>query len=133
MRKIYHRIIQISGNVITLEAENVFNGELAEVRSGSQSSLAQVIRLVGKRVSLQVFSGSRGISTDSEVRFLGHPMQVSATTDLLGRIFTGNGTPRDNGPALTDHLVEIGGPSVNPACRIIPKKMIRTGIPMIDV
>ena len=133
MRKIYHRIIQISGNVITLEAENVFNGELAEVRSGSQSSLAQVIRLVGKRVSLQVFSGSRGISTDSEVRFLGHPMQVSATTDLLGRIFTGNGTPRDNGPELTDHLVEIGGPSVNPACRIVPKKMIRTGIPMIDV
>ena len=133
MRKIYHRIIQISGNVITLEAENVFNGELAEVRSGSQSSLAQVIRLSGRRVSLQVFSGSRGISTDSEVRFLGHPMQVSATTDLLGRIFTGNGSPRDNGPALTDHLVEIGGPSVNPACRIIPKKMIRTGIPMIDV
>ncbi len=133
MRKIYHRIIQISGNVITLEAENVQNGELAEVRSGSRSSLAQVIRLDGARVSLQVFSGARGVSTDSEVRFLGRQMQVSATNDLLGRVFTGNGSPRDGGPALTDNMVDIGGPSVNPACRIIPRKMIRTGIPMIDI
>ena len=133
MRKIYHRIIQISGNVITLEAENVANGELAEVRSGDLSSLAQVIRLDGSRVSLQVFAGARGISTDSEVRFLGRQMQVSATTDLLGRIFTGNGAPRDGGPSLTDNMTEIGGPSVNPACRIIPRKMIRTGIPMIDI
>ena len=133
MRKIYHRIIQISGNVITLEAENVQNGELAEVRSGSRSSLAQVIRLDGSRVSLQVFSGARGVSTDSEVRFLGRQMQVSATNDLLGRVFTGNGSPRDGGPALTDNMVDIGGPSVSPACRIIPRKMIRTGIPMIDI
>ena len=133
MRKIYHRIIQISGNVITLEAENVANGELAEVRSGDLSSLAQVIRLDGTRVSLQVFAGARGISTDSEVRFLGRQMQVAATTDLLGRIFTGNGAPRDGGPALTDNMTEIGGPSVNPVCRIIPRKMIRTGIPMIDI
>ena len=133
MRKIYHRIIQISGNVITLEAENVQNGELAEVRSGSRSSLAQVIRLDGSRVSLQVFSGARGVSTDSEVRFLGRQMQVSATNDLLGRVFTGNGSPRDGGPALTDNMVDIGGSSVNPACRIIPRKMIRTGIPMIDI
>ena len=133
MRKIYHRIIQISGNVITLEAENVQNGELAEVRTGSRSSLAQVIRLDGARVSLQVFSGARGVSTDSEVRFLGRQMQVSATNDLLGRVFTGNGSPRDGGPALTDNMVDIGGPSVNPACRIIPRKMIRTGIPMIDI
>ena len=133
MRKIYHRIIQISGNVITLEAENVQNGELAEVRSGARSSLAQVIRLDGSRVSLQVFSGARGVSTDSEVRFLGRQMQVSATNDLLGRVFTGNGSPRDGGAALTDNMVDIGGPSVNPACRIIPRKMIRTGIPMIDI
>ena len=133
MRKIYHRIIQISGNVITLEAENVQNGELAEVRTGARSSLAQVIRLDGARVSLQVFSGARGVSTDSEVRFLGRQMQVSATNDLLGRVFTGNGSPRDGGPALTDNMVDIGGPSVNPACRIIPRKMIRTGIPMIDI
>jgi V/A-type H+-transporting ATPase subunit B len=133
MRKIYHRIIQISGNVITIEAENVANGELAEVRSARGVSLAQVIRLNQNRVSLQVFAGSRGISTDSEVRFLGHPMRLSGSEALLGRIFSGNGSPRDNGAELSDQMMEIGGPSVNPANRIIPRNMIRTGVPMIDV
>ena len=133
MRKLYHRIIQISGNVITVEAENVAYNELAEVTSTRGVSLAQVIRLDKGRVSLQVFAGSRGIATDSQVRFLGHPMQVSATDDLLGRIFSGNGSPRDNGPVLKDNMIPIGGPSVNPANRVIPRNMIRTGIPMIDV
>ncbi len=133
MRKVYHRIIQISGNVITVEAEGVANGELAEVRSPRGTSLAQVIRLDKQRVYLQVFAGSRGIATDSEVRFLGHPMKVAASDALLGRVFTGNGSPRDKGPALSDNLIDIGGPSVNPANRIIPKNMIRTGIPMIDI
>ncbi|MDD3954253.1 MAG: V-type ATP synthase subunit B [Lentisphaeria bacterium] len=133
MRKIYHRIIQISGNVITIEAENVANGELAEVRSARGVSLAQVIRLNQNRVSLQVFAGSRGIATDSEVRFLGRPMRLSGTEALLGRIFTGNGSPRDKGAELSENMIDIGGPSVNPANRIIPRNMIRTGVPMIDV
>ncbi len=133
MKKIYNRIIQISGNVITVEAENVANGELAEVKSPRGMSLAQVIRLDKQKVYLQVFAGSRGISTDSEVRFLGRPMRVSGSDALLGRIFTGNGSPRDNGPALEQNMIDIGGPSVNPANRIIPRNMIRTGIPMIDI
>jgi V/A-type H+-transporting ATPase subunit B len=134
MRKIYNRILQISGNVITVEAENIAYNSLAEVTcADGRSSMAQVIRLDGKRVSLQVFAGSRGISTDSEVRFLGRAMQVSASDNLLGRIFTGSGLPRDNGPQLHENETDIGGPSVNPAKRIIPRNMIRTGIPMIDV
>jgi V/A-type H+-transporting ATPase subunit B len=64
---------------------------------------------------------------------MGHPMRVSFTENLLGRLFNGAGLPRDNGPALEENMIEIGGPSVNPAKRIIPRKMIRTGIPMIDV
>jgi len=133
MRKLYHRIIQISGNVITIEAENVTYGSLAQVTGPRGTSLAQVIRLDDKQVSLQVFAGSRGISTDSRVRFLGHPMRVAASESLLGRIFTGSGRPRDNGPAVDENLIDVGGPSVNPAKRIIPRRMIRTGIPMIDV
>ena len=133
MKKIYNRIIQISGNVITVEADNVANGELAEVKGPRGTSLAQVIRLDKRKVFLQVFAGSRGISTDSEVSFLGRPMKVSGSEALLGRIFTGNGSPRDNGPALEENLLDIGGPSVNPANRIIPRNMIRTGIPMIDI
>jgi V/A-type H+/Na+-transporting ATPase subunit B len=133
MRKVYHRIIQIAGNVITVEAENVSYNELAEVTTTRGVSLAQVIRLQDNKVNLQVFAGGRGISTNNQVRFLGHPMKVSSSEDLLGRIFTGRGMPRDGRPEINDKLIEIGGPSVNPAKRIIPKNMIRTGIPMIDV
>jgi V/A-type H+/Na+-transporting ATPase subunit B len=133
MRKVYHRIIQIAGNVITVEADNVSYNELAEVSTSRGVSLAQVIRLQDNKVNLQVFAGGRGISTNNQVRFLGHPMKVSSSEDLLGRIFTGRGMPRDGRPEINDKLIEIGGPSVNPAKRIIPKNMIRTGIPMIDV
>jgi V/A-type H+-transporting ATPase subunit B len=133
MKKVYNRIIQIAGNVITVEADNVANGELAEVASAHGTSMAQVIRINGRRVSLQVFAGARGVSTGDEVRFLGKEMQVSTSENLLGRIFDGSGMPRDNGPEISKNMVEIGGPSVNPAKRIIPKNMIRTGIPMIDL
>ncbi len=133
MRKVYHRIIQMAGNVITVEADNVGYNELAEVRSANSVSLAQVIRLQDGKVYLQVFAGSRGISTGDQVRFLGHGMQVSSSGDLLGRIFNGRGVPRDHRPEVTDKLIEIGGPSVNPAKRVIPKNMIRTNIPMIDL
>ena len=133
MRKVYHKIIQIAGNVITVEADNVAYNDLAEVTSARGISLAQVIRLQDNKVSLQVFAGSRGISTGDEVRFLGHPMKVSASEDLLGRVFNGAGNPRDSRPAITTDQIDIGGPSVNPAKRIIPRKMIRTGIPMIDL
>ncbi|MFW5996879.1 MAG: V-type ATP synthase subunit B [Lentisphaeria bacterium] len=133
MKKVYHKINQISGNVITVEAENIAYNTLAEVRTGDEVSLAQVIRMDGSQVSLQVFAGSRGISTESEVRFLGKPMQVSSSENILGRIFTGSGLPKDRGPEIKEDLIDIGGPSVNPAKRIIPRNMIRTGLPMIDV
>lgn len=133
MHKIYNDIIQIAGDVITVEAKDVGYGDLAEVQTQIGVSLAQVIRLEGERVSLQVLAGSRGIATNDKVRFLGHPMQVSFSENLLGRIFTGSGQPRDHGPSLKENLINIGGPSVNPAKRIVPKNMVRTGIPMIDV
>ncbi|MFA5518155.1 MAG: V-type ATP synthase subunit B [Spirochaetota bacterium] len=133
MRKVYSKIDSIAGNVISVTADGIKYGDLAIVSSGHGDSLAEVIRLDGNEVSLQVFAGSRGISTGDEIRFLGHSMQVSFSDNLLGRIFTGSGKPRDNGPELTENLIEIGGPSVNPAKRIIPRNMIRTGIPMIDL
>ena len=133
MRKVYTKIEQIAGNVIVVKADGVGYRELAEVSSSFGTSLAQVIRLEGDRVSLQVFAGSRGIATDSEVRFLGHTMRVPFSDALLGRVFTGSAVPRDRGPAISENMTAIGGPSANPAKRIIPKNMVRTGIPMIDV
>lgn len=129
MQKVYTKIESIVGNVVTVRAEGIRNGDLALVGD----SYANVIKLDKDLVSLQVFAGAQGVSTNDPVRFLGRPMQVSFSEHLLGRIFDGAGVPRDNGPALTENMVDIGGPSFNPAKRVIPKHMIRTGIPMIDV
>ncbi|MCH3919702.1 MAG: V-type ATP synthase subunit B [Sphaerochaeta sp.] len=133
MQKVYTRIESIVGNVITLHADGVRNNDLAEVKTKMGTSFANVIKLDHGLVSLQVFAGAQGVSTGDEVRFLGRPMEVSYSDNLLGRVFDGSGEPRDKGPALTDNLIPIGGPSVNPAKRIVPRTMIRTGIPMIDV
>ena len=133
MNTVYTRVEQVVGNVIVVHASGVGYRELAEVTWANGTSLAQVIRLEGGRAFLQVFAGSRGIHTDAQVRFLGRPMQVSFSDTLLGRVFTGSGQPRDNRPALTHNLIEIAGPSVNPSNRIIPRRLVRTGIPMIDV
>ena len=133
MGKVYTKIESIVGNVITVVASGVQYGHLAEVTTASGKSFANVIKLDGDLVSLQVFAGAQGVSTGDKVKFLGVSMKVSYSDNLLGRIFTGSAVPRDNGPVLDENLIEIGGPSVNPAKRIVPKNMIRTGIPMIDL
>ena len=133
MNKVYNRIESITGNVITVRANGVQYKELAQINTRFGKSLAQVNKIEGDIVSLQVFAGGQGISTGDEVRFLGHEMRVSFSEDLLGRIFNGSGEPRDKGPALTDNMKPIGGPSVNPTKRILANRMMRTNIPMIDM
>ena len=133
MSKIYNRIESITGNVITVKAKDVRYNELAQINTRFGKSLAQVNKIDGDVVSLQVFAGGQGVSTGDEVRFLGQEMRVSFSDDLLGRIFNGSGEPRDKGPALTENMKPIGGPSVNPTKRILANRMMRTNIPMIDM
>ena len=133
MNKVFKRIESITGNVITVKAENVKYNELAQISTRFGKSLAQVIKIDGNLVSLQVFAGGKGVSTSDEVRFLGQEMRVSFNDDLLGRIFNGSGKPIDKGPALTENMKTIGGPSVNPTKRILANRMMRTNIPMIDM
>ena len=129
MQKVYTKIESIVGNVVTVKAEGVRLGDLALVGD----SYATVIKLDRDIVSLQVFAGAQGVGTSDSVRFLDRPMMVSFSEHLLGRVFDGAGVPRDHGSALTENMIPIGEPSFNPAKRILPKNMIRTGIPMIDV
>ena len=101
---------------------------------GGLSSLAQVINISREEVSLQAFSGTTGFSTRSTVHFLGHPMQVTYSANIFGRVFNGVGEPMDGGSNLSeDPKVNIGGPSVNPMRRVLASRMIRTDVPMIDV
>ena len=133
VNKVYNRIESITGNVITVRAKDVQYKELAQINTRFGKSLAQVNKIDGEVVSLQVFAGGQGVSTGDEVRFLGHEMRISFSDDLLGRIFNGSGEPRDKGPALTENMKPIGGPSVNPTKRILANRMMRTNIPMIDM
>lgn len=133
VNKVYNRIESIIGNVITVRATDVKYKELAQINTRFGKSLAQVNKIDGDIVSLQVFAGGLGVSTGDEIRFLGHEMRVSFSEDLLGRIFNGSGEPRDKGPALTENMKAIGGPSVNPTKRILANRMMRTNIPMIDM
>tara|TARA_R110000824_G_scaffold214207_2_gene400486 strand:- start:6189 stop:7586 length:1398 start_codon:yes stop_codon:yes gene_type:complete len=142
----YSRILEIVGDIVKVHvptsesgASQISFGDLAliESKDNSQDILprtAQVILLKGEHVSLQVFSGTKGLSTHSVVRFLGRPMEVTFSPNILGRTFSGTGQPIDGGPALTDEpKIEIDGPTVNPARRILASRMIRTDVPMIDV
>ncbi len=133
MNKVYNKIESVTGNVITVKADGVKYNELAQITTRFGKSLAEVNKIDGEIVSLQVFAGGQGVSTGDEVRFLGNEMRVSFSEDLLGRIFNGSGEPRDKGPSLTENLKQIGGPSVNPTKRILANRMMRTNIPMIDM
>jgi V/A-type H+-transporting ATPase subunit B len=128
-------ILEINGDIIKIKAKGVRYGELATLRNpDGRVSAAQVIRLQGDLVTLQVFSGGQGISTGATVRFLGHPMEVICSDNILGRVFSGAGQPIDGGPDLSmEPQVEIAGPTINPWMRVVPSNLIRTNIPMIDM
>ncbi|MFC1745744.1 V-type ATP synthase subunit B [Candidatus Riflebacteria bacterium] len=134
MVKSYNKIQRIKGSIAQVLAEDVGLGELAEIRlKDGSSTLAEVIAFDEDRVNLQVYAGTKGISTGDQVRFLGRPMRVNFGNSLLGRRFNGSGQPIDGGPQVMEDEVDIGGPSFNPANRIVPKRMVKTNIPMIDM
>lgn len=129
------RILDIIGDVIRVRSTHAALGDMATIEGADgMLSLARVIGLERDIVSLQVFSGTKGLSTDAGVRFLGHPMRVTYSGNILGRVFRGSGAPVDGGPALTtDPKIDIAGPNVNPVMRVMPQRMIHTGVPMIDL
>lgn len=138
----YANILEIVGDIVKVEVPTglshktaVCFGDLALIESpGTPSSLAQVIHIQRQQVALQVFSGTKGLSTEAKVSFLGSPMQATYSPNILGRVFRGAGQPMDGGPDLAhDPKVPIGGPSVNPMRRQLASKMIRTDVPMIDL
>lgn len=134
MKKVYDRIVDMRGNLITVMAQGVSLGELARVqKQNGRSTYASVLRIVGETVTLQCFENTRGISTNDRVTFLGREIQATCSDSLLGRRLNGTGDPIDNGPAIMGDHIEIGSPSFNPVKRIIPRDLVRTNIPMIDV
>jgi len=131
----YSQVLEIVGDMIRVRAQDVALGDLAVLEyTDGETSLARVVEMARGVVSLQVFAGGKGLSTDAGVRFLGHPLQVTYSNNILGRIFRGSGEPIDGGPGLeADPAIEVGGPTVNPMMRVMPQRMIHTHVPMIDL
>ncbi|MDV3353739.1 V-type ATP synthase subunit B [Leptolyngbyaceae cyanobacterium CCMR0082] len=140
----YSKVVEIVGDIMRVQVpESAYlkdtgprYGDLAVVEGDDEDSLslAQVINIKHDTVALQVFGGTKGVATNSSVRFLGHPMEVTYSDNILGRVFRGTGESIDGRPDLSqDSKVPIGGPSVNPMRRVLASKMIRTDVPMIDV
>jgi len=128
-QKVYTKIVQITKATCSLHARDVGNDELALING----RLAQVVKIMGDTVTLQVFGGTEGIPTDAEVTFLGKAPSLKVGDDLAGRFFNAFGEPIDGGPEVEGDEIEIGGPSVNPVQRKKPSNMIFTGIAGIDM
>lgn len=138
----YSGITSIVGDIVNLKIGDINtmsipprNRDLAIIeQEGATFSLAQIIKLSDDLVSLQVFSGTKGLSNNASVRFLGVPMQATYSDNIFGRIFNGSGEAIDNGPSLSlEPKVKINGPTVNPSARVLASRMIHTKVPMIDV
>ncbi len=128
-QKIYTKITQITKATCTLQATGVGNEELAMVHG----RLAQVVKISGDSVTLQIFSGTEGIPTNAEVVFFNKPPTLKVSEELAGRFFNAFGRPIDGGPEVEGEEMEIGGPSVNPVRRMQPSELIATGIAGIDL
>ena len=128
-QKIYTKIDNITKATVTVRAQGVGNDELATVGG----KLAQVVRISGDDITLQVFQGTEGIATDAEVVFHGEPPVLKVSDELAGRFFDAYGNPLDGGMPVEGEAREIGGPTVNPFKRIQPSELIATGIAGIDL
>jgi V/A-type H+-transporting ATPase subunit B len=128
-QKIYTRIAKVTKATCSLYATDVGNEEMAIVNG----RLAQVVKILGDEVTLQVFAGTEGLPTNSEVVFLGKSPTLKVSSELAGRFFNAYGNPIDGGPEITGEERPIGGPSVNPVKREQPSQLIATGIAGIDL
>jgi Archaeal/vacuolar-type H+-ATPase subunit B len=128
-QRIYTQLEGITKATVSLRAGAVANDELATVAG----RLAQVVKINGDLITLQVFAGTEGIPTNAEVVFHGEPPALNVSETLAGRFFNAYGDPIDKGPAIEGERREIGGPSVNPFRREQPSQFIPTGIAGIDL
>ncbi len=128
-QRIYTKVSQITKATCMVHAQNVGYEELALV----DGRLAQVVKIYEDEITLQVFAGTEGVSTDAEVVFLGKPPTLMVNETLAGRFFNAYGEPIDGSPPIEGEERAIGGPSVNPVRRKQPSELIATGIAGIDL
>ncbi len=136
MLKEYKTVSDVVGPLMTVEGvEGVKFDELVdiELQDGSRRR-GQVLEIDGDRAVVQIFEGSSGINLpETKVRFLGKPLSLDVSEDMIGRIFDGMGQINDGGPELIpEKSMDINGQAINPVARNYPDEFIQTGISTID-
>ena len=132
----YKTIHQVDGPLMMVEhVQGVTYDELGEIElPNGDVRRCKVLEVNGDTAVVQLFESSAGINLrDSKIRFLGHPLELAVSDDMLGRVFNGMGQPIDGGPEIlaADHR-DINGLAMNPAARDYPNEFIQTGISTID-
>ncbi|MFA5553426.1 MAG: V-type ATP synthase subunit B [Phycisphaerae bacterium] len=136
MLKEYQTVTNIYGPLMMVEmVDEAKFGHIVDVELGDGSIRhGQILQVENDKVLVQIFEGTRGIDVDkSTVRFLGKPLQFDVSPDILGRVFSGLGQPKDDGPAIIpEKSMDINGAPINPSARDYPNEFIQTGISTID-
>ncbi|MEQ8154789.1 MAG: V-type ATP synthase subunit B [Clostridiaceae bacterium] len=136
MPKEYRTIAEIAGPLMIVEGvSGIKYDELAEIEMQTgEKRRGRVLEINGSRAMVQIFEGSYGINLkNSKARFLGKPLELGVSEDMLGRIFDGMGNPKDNGPRiLPEKKIDINGEAINPAARNYPSEFIQTGVSAVD-
>ncbi|WP_407389780.1 V-type ATP synthase subunit B [Carnobacterium jeotgali] len=136
MLKEYRTINEVVGPLMAVEGvEGVKFDELVEIQmQNGEKRRGQVLEIDGDKAMVQIFEGSSGINLkDTKVRFLGRPLSLDVSEDMVGRVFDGMGRVNDNGPELIpEKTLDINGEAINPMARDYPDEFIQTGISSID-
>ena len=125
----------VSPLMLVKDVEGVTYDELAEIELPSgEVRRCKVLEVDRDTAVVQLFESAAGINmAQSKVRFLGHPLELAVSGDMLGRVFNGMGSPRDGGPEiLAEAYMDINGLPMNPAARDYPNEFIQTGVSTID-
>lgn len=136
MLKEYRSVSEVVGPLMTVEGvEGVKYEELVDIElQTGEKRRGRVIEIDGSKAMVQVFEGTSGINLEStSVRFLGRPLQIGVSEDMIGRVFDGLGNPIDDGPKIIPEAkLDINGEPINPVSRDYPNEFIQTGISTID-
>ena len=136
MLKEYKSVQEIVGPLMIVEGvEGIKYEELVEIQTQTgEKRRGRVLEIDGDRAMVQLFEGSAGINLkNTTVRFLGKPLELGVSEDMIGRVFDGLGNPIDKGPKIIpEKRVDINGSPINPVSRDYPSEFIQTGISTID-
>jgi len=136
MLKEYQTVSDISGPLMLVEnVDQAKFDHIVDIELGDGSIRhGQILQVEQDKALVQIFEGTTGVDIDeTTVRFLGKPLELDVSPDIIGRVFTGLGVPNDNGPRLIpDERLNINGNPINPFARDYPNEFIQTGISTID-